>query len=373
MITRVINHDTIMSALESIRTVDRVGPNTKRRDLVSIQKDQSELKTFLLEREFSEDEIDGYLENLTVKQWRRLVTLLRGDTAMTFTFDEAFQDFAIHCPAWSAVENRILLFDTYPHHTYMRVLRAQTTSRCSAHAYVVLIHLEQCIRAGPDSEVLMPDLSALLSRIYSREEYQRKLVCDYVNGNVKFSAVNFLQSVYNMNSYQMDTIKLNVPTSEEMAARLLADNLRLRTKLALHPALLSLEIGADLAIEGLFSYDGMPSCEVERDQGREPHHHAMVIVGLRNEGNKYYYMCMNSWKRKLFVELSDVYLARCNAEITILHRDTPLEALAKFGSVPRFPGLSAETAVAIDTDSDEHEQEDEDGEREDYVIYDVSH
>lgn len=321
------------------------------------------MKEFLLDREFIEEEIDSYIEKLTMRQWKRLLSLLRGDVAMPFTFDDAFNSFTVHCPAWSNIDHRTLLFDAYPNYGHMKILRVQTTNICSAHADIVLVHLEKCIRAGPECALLMPDLTALLCRIYFKVGGKQTFIAEYVSGKHKISAVNFLRSVYGINSDQMDTIKLNVPTSEKLAERLLHDNKLLQSLLAQRPALLSFEFGVDFAVEGVFSYDGVPSCQVERDQGTKPPSHAMVIVGVRNEGAKYFYLCMNFWISKFFVELSDVYLARCNAVISTLHDGIPLEELLQFRNIPRFNGLSAETALDIDTD-DELKVEDEEEEEE---------
>eukprot|EP00428_Durinskia_dybowskii_P060648 CAMPEP_0170381586 /NCGR_PEP_ID=MMETSP0117_2-20130122/14490_1 /TAXON_ID=400756 /ORGANISM="Durinskia baltica, Strain CSIRO CS-38" /LENGTH=360 /DNA_ID=CAMNT_0010637171 /DNA_START=330 /DNA_END=1412 /DNA_ORIENTATION=+ len=340
----------------------KVSPNTKRHDLFIIQKSEQELKNFLVEREFDEDGIDDYLEQLTTKEWRRLMSLFRGDIPMSFTFDAAFQNFTSHCPAWLDISKRTFLFDTYGAHEQMKVLRVQTTDICSAHADVVLVHLEKCIRAGPTCTLLMPDLTALLCRIYSKEGFKQKFINEYVNGKHRLSAVNFLRSVYGITSDQMDTIQLNVPTSPDMAKRLLKDNLLLRAKLSQHPALLSFELGADFHTEGIFSYDGTPSCQVERDQGKKPVYHAMVLIGMRNAGTKYFYLCMNFWRTKFFVELSDEYLARCNGKISTLHVDIPLDELLYFENVPRFNGLSVETAVEMEGAKEDDEEEDDEEE-----------
>jgi hypothetical protein len=351
-----------MSTLETKQTIDRVSPGTKHNDLESVGKNEDELKEFLLSRKFAETSIEGYLNGLNTKEWKRLLALFRGDRPMSFTFDAAFNDFVVHCPGWST---RTFLFDSYPAHTQMKVLRLQTTHICSAHADLVLVHLERCIRADADCEILMPDLSALLCRMYSTEDFQDKFIRDYVSGVHKTSASNFLRSIYGVHTNQMDTIKLNIPTSPEMAARLMADNKHLRTILAEHPALLSFELGGDFKIPGIFSYDGTPSCELDRIQEKTIRQHAMVVVGMRSVDNKFFYLCMNFWKSKFFVELSDEYLARSNAEITTLHADVPLEELLLFRDVPRFRGLSVETAMEADPDHEDEAEDEQDDEQED--------
>jgi hypothetical protein len=354
-----------MSTPETKETIDRVSPGTKHNDLESIGKNEDELKEFLLSRKFAETSIEGYLNGLNTKEWKRPLALFRGDRPMSFTFDAAFNDFVVHCPGWSDPTTRTFLFDSYPAHTQMKVLRLQTTHICTAHADLVLVHLERCIRADADCEILMPDLSALLCRMYSTEGFQGKFIRDYVSGAHKISASNFLRSIYGVHTNQMDTIKLNIPTSPEMAARLMADNKHLRTILAEHPALLSFELGGDFKIPGIFSYDGTPSCELDRIQEKTIRQHAMVVVGMRSVDNKFFYLCMNFWKTKFFVELSDEYLARSNAEITTLHAGVPLEELLLFRDVPRFRGLSVETVMEADSDHEDEAEGEQDDEQDD--------
>ena len=345
-----------------------VSPTMKSRDLENIGRTESDLKMFLEEREI--EEIDSYLENLTTKEWKRLIALFRGDIAINFTFDEALNEFMNHCPLWRDQSTRTLLFDNYPEYNNMKVLRAQTTNICSAHADLVLVHLEKCIRLGPTAEVLMPDLTELLRRMFSIQGKENEFIHKYVSGNYKIATIQFLLAVYGINSNDLDVIYLNLRSSPELTERLDHDNMFMKRILKEHPALLSFEFGEDFRIPGCFSYDGTPECETKRNSVKEPKKptcfHAMVVVGIRQDEGKCFYLCMNFWKTKFFVELSDEYVVRSNGKFTILHSSTSLDELLAFRAVKRFDGLSVETALYAET---EDERSDEDSVDSDADMY----
>lgn len=174
-----------------------------------------------------------------------------------------------------------------------------------------------------------------------------------------------MPAVYGLGAHNMDTFKLSVPTSTVLRQRLVSDNAYLRETIAKHPALLSIELGTEFFTQGIFTYDGVPSCEAARLQGKQTRRHAMVIVGMRSEGPKSFYLCMNFWSTRFFVELSDEYLARCHAEITVLHEKAPLIERLMFRDVPVFRGRSVETAMYTDSgdedDLEEYGDDDEEG------------
>jgi hypothetical protein len=46
--------------------------------------------------------------------------------------------------------------------------------------------------------------------------------------------------------------------------------------------------------------------------------HAMVLVGIRKEGDATRYLVQNWWKKKAFVEMDDEYLSACGALVNFV-------------------------------------------------------
>lgn len=157
--------NTKMLSPATSRTVQGTTSSGRKSDLARIGKSEVHLTTLLVDNGIPEKEVLPYLDNLPTKEWQRLLSLLCDDKAIPFTFDEAFQEFLLHSPTWAVVSDRTLLFDSYPHHENMRVLRRPTTHICSAHAVVVLVHLERCIRADPAEDIFMPAVRPVASSI----------------------------------------------------------------------------------------------------------------------------------------------------------------------------------------------------------------
>ncbi|KAJ1437295.1 hypothetical protein B484DRAFT_392809 [Ochromonadaceae sp. CCMP2298] len=192
--------------------------------------------------------------------------MVRGDKAIDVTWDDAMTAFYEWCPAWlddvHTRDTKVVLFDEYPNHSFMRVVRIQTTKVCAGHATVVALHIQRCIKGEATKTVLMPDLSHLYLKLNVNNP--RSFLKAHTTDVFAIGVNVFLQAAYG-NAFK-ETYRLSEPTSEEFKARLQMDCGAIMNRLRTSPAILSFEMGKDFLTPGSFSFSGQPSIETERIQ-----------------------------------------------------------------------------------------------------------
>lgn len=340
-----------------------VSPETRRRDLNAVHKTESDVVTFLTESIKFEPAEDAakIIEHLTPKQWKRLLSLVRGDVSIDITWQDAIADFWVLCPEWqhSPEKSKAVLFHSFPDHAYMRVVRVQTTKICAGHAVLVALHMQKCILAPADHVVYMPDLSDLYVKMNSKQA--QAFLAGYMKNACSVGVSVFLQTAYGIGARFKEIYRLTSATSEEMLARQRDECERIMVRLRTRPAILSFVMGSDFRVPGKFSYDGTPSMEAECVQSNYKQIlHAVVLVGARRTGDRFFFMAQNFWESKQFVEFSDEYLARSEATVTFIKDAAPLDLITPLRQRVRcFAGQSVETAPEF---GDSEDSDDCDGE-----------
>lgn len=290
--------------------------------------------------------------------------LLKGDQALDFTYNEVFENFVKRCPQWKPDfaynDKYAYVIDTYKHLPKMKVVRIQTTKICSVHAYLVLVHLENCIRYNnPNLEVTMPDLCDLMCQLFEKDGDRKKFVQSYISGNLQNSTTNFLSSVYGITGTQLNGYFLAPPTDTALAKRLLRDSDEILERVKFQPAIVSFTLCGGFREAGTYSFDNHPAASDTASMA-ESSMHTMVLLGARVERGKYWFLCLNFWLDKVFVELSAKYLAWSAGKVVFLKQGTvPLVENFLFENVRRFSGLAVETSMDLGNDDDGDEKFDE--------------
>jgi len=122
-----------------------------------------------------------------------------------------------------------------------------------------------------------------------------------------------------------------LPSSRVVARNV--DEITVETLLEYGPALVSsFQVREDFNESGSLSYTGVPTGDVRGG-------HAMVLIGVRGEGNGRRFLLQNWWVRKQFVEVDAEYLEGCEAQIHFVR--TPQGGFRE--ELPQAAGMYAET------------------------------
>ena len=324
---------TITAADRAAAAKSAVSPMTKQRDLDAVGKTREDVYSFLRDviRYSPVENIPTFVESLSTKQWRNLLVLVSGDKINRFTTAEWLKDFYTRCPDWRGKEITVL-FDIFDLPIHEPLCLPLGHIRFSAgYAVVMALHLQKHILWGDFmKENAMPGVTDVCIKINARKPH--RFLTAFLNGEYMLRKDQFWVAAYGIGRRFRETYHVCFGSCEEFVARQRSDFACVTDRLRTRPAVLSLLMGQDLHIPGMFSYRGTPSVETERCQfDYIEQTFYVVLVGARKEEDTYYFLAQTSLSDKVFVEFSGEYLALSEAQITFVQDSAPMELLMHLG------------------------------------------
>ena len=229
---------------------------------------------------------------LARERLRRIV--VKGEVGKNFNEEASlFDAFVTNHPEWGPGKSFVVFRDHEllkdKPHAYVE--RVQLSGLCYMHAPVILQHF--LVAMFSDDAIPMLDMAIYLKKHISAKLLERRIWDDEGGDSQTF----------------LKNILVKTPTPMFLA-RSGTDELESYLK-SFGPALIS-------RFEVEEAFDSVNWQHIGSMTTASKGNHAMVLVGIRKEGDATRYLVQNWWKKKAFVEMDGEYLSACGAVVNFV-------------------------------------------------------
>lgn len=210
----------------------------------------------------------------------------------------SFEEFNKKVPGWDNPETSYVCFRDDPNMKGCLMQRMSTSVLSYMHAPIVLQHYLVCRTNSQKKRVGMLDAISYMRNNFTTEQLERQVFANEGGASISFLR-DILDPETQISSGSIDLIKFD------------------ETLRQYGPLLVSqFEVYEDFLRMNKFSYDNPV-------RGNKQGEHAMLIVGMRMDGDTLKFLLQNWWADKQFVEVSYYYLRQCSRPGVISFVNTP--------------------------------------------------
>jgi hypothetical protein len=289
--------------------------NTRILEFVKVKLNCSKEQKELIEKALIE-------KNTIYRRLSRII--LTGDTAMIAIPDDVqtWNSFCDKNPDWKDLERSYVCFRDDPVYEQKNILkqRVQNSALCYLHAPCILLYYLYKRNHPEFNEII--DISSFIRNNFNKELLSKHIFDDF-GGN----------SLQILKDLTLHIPRIKACNIEDIDKDFLIQyGPVLTNSFLIYDDMIDMNISSHskTTFKSTFSYD-LPSCpqilkqislndltkyELVSQNKRIPDKcHALLLIGIRNDDDKTYYLFQNWWKEKQFFEADIDYLIECEIEL----------------------------------------------------------